>query len=85
MEIELEELKERVLSVILERWPCHPAEILKQIGLAPSGKNKAIIMKCVDQLIKEKKVKAKKLGRIVVFWPSKLERLKSLSEIMKKM
>ena len=85
MENDLEGLEQRILSIIFKDWPCHPAEIVRKLGLIPSPRNLARVRKCVEQLIRERKVRAKRLGRLLVLWPAELEKLESLYEVMKRL
>jgi hypothetical protein len=78
------------LKVIEENWPISVTEITKKLGIFKKGmderKRKASIGKIsyhIKKLKDEEKIMTKKIGQTVIIWPTEIEKLRVLHEMMR--
>ena len=82
------ELRTKILEVIEREWPISVTQIAEILGLRYENerKRKAIIAKIVYHINKlkgEEKVRTKKIGQAVIVWPTDIEKLRVLHELLK--
>jgi len=81
--------REKVFSLIRRYWPTHVTEVAHQMGLlakhsSPQEK-KAVLAHLkyhFDQLAREDRIKVKKIGQALVAWPSSMEQMRMIHEMM---
>jgi len=86
----MKELRDNIIVIIEEKWPVSVTEIASHLGLFRKGmiekKRKAAIGKIiyhVKKLEKMEKIKIKKIGQTVIIWPTEIEKLRVMNELMK--
>jgi DNA-binding Lrp family transcriptional regulator len=79
-----------ILKIIEENWPISVTEIAKKLGIFKKGmdekKRKASIGKIsyhIKKLKDEEKIMTKKIGQTVIIWPTEIEKLRVLHEMMR--
>ena len=81
--------RENVYKVILNNWPIHITEIAKKMDMlnnVDDDERKLVITHLkyhVDQLARHEKIKTKKIGHAVVTWPTEIEKLRMVHELLK--
>ncbi|RLG17044.1 hypothetical protein DRN62_02290 [Nanoarchaeota archaeon] len=80
-------LRNLVLEVISSKWPCNVTEIAKELGLLSGDERKDrvkinLILYHLRRLGHENKVVMKRIGRNLVVWPTEVEKLRTLKELM---
>ena len=81
--------REKVFSLIRRYWPTHVTEVAHHMGLlathsSPQEK-KAVLAHLkyhFDQLAREDRIKVKKIGQALVAWPSSMEQMRMIHEMM---
>jgi hypothetical protein len=83
-------LRNEVLKAIEGNWPVSVTGIAKEMGFFKRGmdekKRKATIGKIsyhVKKLKEKEKIKTKKIGPVLIIWPSEIEKLRVLHELIK--
>jgi len=86
----MEKLRDEIMKIIEERWPVSVTEIAEHIGIFKRGMNekkrKAAIGKIsyhIKKLNEKESVRIKKIGKTVIIWPTDIEKLRVLHEMMK--
>lgn len=81
--------REEVLAAIKKRWPAHVTEIAMEMRLMAkhsSAKEKKQVLSHLkyhfDQLARDGKIKVKKIGMALVAWPSEMERMRVIHDIL---
>jgi DNA-binding PadR family transcriptional regulator len=73
----------RVYDVIFKKWPTNPLEIAKEFK--DSGKEKTLSAKYLYHFRKLSKaglIRIKKVGNTYVAWPTEIERLRIIQELL---
>lgn len=81
---EINEFSLRILEVIKEKWPTNPLEVAKIFN--DSGNVKTLSARYLYHFRKLKKldlIDMKKMGNTYVAWPTDIERLRVLHEMMR--
>lgn len=81
-------LSNKVFDIISNNWPTHATEIAESLGYDVSTKEAqkksvAKIKYHIDQLARDQKVRVKKIGQALVCWPSEIEKLRMVHELVK--
>jgi hypothetical protein len=83
-------LRTDVLKTIEGNWPISVTKIASEMGLFKKGmdekKRKAAVGKIayhIKKLKEKEKIKTKKLGPVLIIWPSEIEELRVLHELIK--
>jgi predicted transcriptional regulator len=86
----MKELRDNIIVIIEEKWPVSVTEIAFHLGLFRKGMNekkrKAAIGKVIYHIKKLKeinKINTKKIGQTVIIWPTEIEKLRVMNELMK--
>lgn len=86
----MEKLRNEIMTVIEKEWPVSVTGIAEHLGIFKRGMNekkrKAAIGKIiyhVKKLEKLEKIRTKKIGQTVIIWPTDIEKLRVLHEMMK--
>jgi hypothetical protein len=86
----MEKLRNEIMFVIEENWPISVTEIAKKLGIFKKGmdekKRKASIGKIgyhVKKLKEEEKILTKKIGQTVIIWPTDIEKIRVIHEMMR--
>jgi hypothetical protein len=86
----MEKIRDKAMIVIEEKWPVSVTEIAFHLGLFRKGMNekkrKAAIGKVIYHIKKLKeinKINTKKIGQTVIIWPTEIEKLRVMNELMK--
>jgi predicted transcriptional regulator len=74
--------RNKVFEVIASDWPCYASEIVRKLGLPAKKKSLLLVKYHIDQLAREGKIKVKKIDRALVAWPSEIEKLRVIHELM---
>ena len=72
-----------VYNVIRETWPVHPSDVCRKLNLELNISNISKIKYHFDILRKKNKIKTKKIDRALVGWPSEIEKLRMIHDLMK--
>ncbi len=86
----MKELRDNIIVIIEKNWPVSVTEIAFHLGLFRKGMNekkrKAAIGKVIYHIKKLKeinKINTKKIGQTVIIWPTEIEKLRVMNELMK--
>lgn len=78
-----------VYSVIKRTWPVHVTEVALEMHLLAkhsSPKEKKLVLAHLkyhfDQLAREGKIKVKKIGMALVAWPTEVERMRVIHDML---
>ena len=81
--------REEVLSVIKRRWPAHVTEVAEEMHLlakqsSPEERKRVLahLKYHFDQLARDGKIKVKKIGMALVAWPSEMERMRVIHDML---
>ena len=80
--------RDEIYELITRNWPIHITEIAEKMNMLTADKdeNKLVITHLkyhVDQLARSERIKTKKIGNAVVTWPSDIERLRMVQELLR--
>jgi DNA-binding Lrp family transcriptional regulator len=85
-----EELRKKILETIEKEWPISITQIAISLGLYKEGlkenKRKAAVAKIIYHVRKMKDdriVQTKKIGKTVIIWPTEIEKIRVLHEMLK--
>lgn len=76
-------LRYKILEIIHKEWPCNITHIIKALGLKEDKKNLLRIRYHVLKLAKEGKILTKRIDRALVCWPTEVEKLRVIQELIK--
>lgn len=83
-------LRGKIMETIEKEWPVSVTQIAKHTGLhkekITEKDRKAIVAKIVYHikiLEKEEKIRVKKIGKTTVTWPTEIEKLRVIHEMLK--
>lgn len=83
-------LRNDIMKSIEEYWPISVTEIARRIGILKRGSDekerKAAIAKIVyhvKKLKENERIKTKKIGKTMIIWPSDIEKLRLIHELIK--
>ena len=86
----MKELRNDIAIIIEKNWPVSATEIANRIGIFNKGMNekkrKAAIGKIMYHIKKlegQGKIDTKKIGQTVIIWPSEINKLRVVHELMK--
>jgi hypothetical protein len=86
----MEKLRNEIMAVIEENWPISVTEIARKMGIFKKGmderKRKASIGKIgyhVKKLKEDERLMTKKIGQTLIIWPTDIEKLRVLHEMMR--
>ncbi len=78
-----------VYAVIKRKWPAHVTEVAVEMRLlaahsSPVEKKRVLahLKYHFDQLAREGKIKVKKIGMALVAWPTEMERMRVLHDML---
>jgi hypothetical protein len=74
----------RVFEIIAKNWPANPLEVAK--ALNDKGNEKSLSAKYLyhfKKLYKLKLIRMKKIGNTYIAWPTEIEKLRVMKEILK--
>lgn len=80
---EARKLRRKIFEIICLEWPCSLSEIVEKLGFENAKRNLLLVRYHVGELAKEGKIKVKKIDRALVAWPSEIERLRLIHELIK--
>jgi len=82
-------LRKSILKIIENEWPISITQISLKLGIHKTGgherKRKAAVAKIVyhvDKLKKENKIRNKKIGGAQILWPTNIEKLRMINELL---
>jgi predicted transcriptional regulator len=74
----------RVLKIIHNNWPVHVREVARHLDLDPYDiSNVSKIRYHFKSLEKQEKIRTKKIGRALVAWPTEMEKLRLIHELLR--
>jgi predicted transcriptional regulator len=74
----------RTLKVIHNNWPVHVREVARHLGLDPHDiSNVSKIRYHFKSLERQEKIRTKKIGRALVAWPTEIEKLRLIHELLR--
>ena len=76
-------LRDSVLEVIEGTWPTHIKEIVRGLGFEVDNSNIKKVSYHVSELKRQEKVQVKRVGKALVVWPSEIEKLRVIHELLK--
>ncbi len=77
-------MRNTILSIIEREWPTTITHIAKSAGLDPTqNKNIARIKYHVDKLAQQGHIQKKKIGPVVIVWPTEIEKLRVIHELVR--
>jgi len=86
----MENLKDRIMTIIENNWPVSVTEIAGHLGIFKKGMNerkrKAAVGKVIYHIKKlkvEEKIRTKKIGQTVIIWSTEIEKLRVLHEMIR--
>jgi hypothetical protein len=80
--------RNKVFDLIVRDWPIHVTEVAQGLGLIigdPIEDKISInlVKYHFDQLAREGKIRVKKIGRCLVAWPTEVEKLRVVHDLIK--
>ncbi len=76
-------LQEEVFKIICNKWPVHVREVIENLELDPSNiSNVTKVRYHFYALKKHDKIKTKKIGKALVAWPTEIEKLRFIHELL---
>jgi predicted transcriptional regulator len=83
MVLEMEQsLRAKIFSIIKANWPIHVSGICRILELDTSTKNIARVLYHIKCLENDGKIMTKRIDRATVCWPSMIEKLRVVHELM---
>lgn len=76
-------LREEILRRIESNWPTHIKEIIRDLGFEVDNTNIKKFSYHISRLESAEKIKVKRIGRAVVTWPTDMERLRVIHELLR--
>ncbi len=76
-------LRERVLRAIERKWPTHIKELVRYLGMEVNNSTIKKVSYHVKELEKVEKVNTKRVGKALIIWPSEMEKLRVIHELLK--
>ena len=77
-------IQERILKIIHNNWPVHVREVARHLDLDPYDiSNVSKIRYHFKSLEKQEKIRTKKIGRALVAWPTEMEKLRLIHELLR--
>ena len=76
-------LRMEILDRIESNWPTHIRELVRDLGFEVDNTNIKKISYHIRRLETEEKIKVKRIGRALVAWPSEMEKLRAIHELLK--
>jgi ribosomal protein L24 len=76
-------LTETVFEIVSKEWPIHPSNVCRILKIDPNSSNISKIKYHFDILRRDNKINVKKLDRALVAWPSEVERLRVMQELIR--
>ncbi|MBN1385513.1 hypothetical protein JW968_00880 [Candidatus Woesearchaeota archaeon] len=83
MKLNAKRLTQKVYEIIQKEWPIHPSGVCRTLGLETTVSNISKIKYHFDMLAKQSKIRTKKLDRALVAWPTQIEKLRVMHELMR--
>ncbi|MCW1296915.1 MAG: hypothetical protein OH319_04510 [Candidatus Parvarchaeota archaeon] len=80
--------RNKIMDLISRNWPIHVTEVAQGLGLIKGDpiEDKIsinLVKYHFDQLAREDKIKVKKIGRCLVAWPTEVEKLRVVHDLIK--
>ena len=76
-------LRENIFSIIHRSWPIHASGICRELGIKDSVSNISKVLYHMKKLEKQGEINVKKVDRALTAWPSEIERLRVIHELIK--
>jgi predicted transcriptional regulator len=76
-------LRREILERIESNWPTHIREIVRDLGFEVDNNNIKKFSYHVKILEREGKINVKRIGRALVAWPTEMEKLRVIHEMLK--
>jgi predicted transcriptional regulator len=76
-------LRKEILERIETNWPTHIKEIVRDLGFEIDNSNIKKFSYHIRMLEKEERIKVKRIGRALVAWPTEMEKLRTIHELLK--
>ena len=76
-------LRDSVLEIIEGTWPTHIKEIVRGLGYETDNSNIKKVSYHVNELRRQEKVQVKRMGKALVVWPTEIEKLRTIHELLK--
>ena len=78
-----ESLRPKILKAIEDQWPAHTKELAQALGLEPNNSNIKKVSYHMQQLEKQGKIRTKRIGLALTAWPTEMEKLRIIHEMMR--
>ena len=76
-------LTEKVYSTITENWPIHPSGVCRILKIPANVSNISKIKYHFNNLAKQGRIHVKKIDRALVAWPSEIDRIRVIHDLLK--
>jgi predicted transcriptional regulator len=77
------ELRMEILQRIESNWPTHIRELIRDLGFEVDNTNIKKFSYHIRKLEGAERVKVKRIGRALVAWPTDMEKLRIIHEMLK--
>ena len=76
-------LRQDILERIESNWPTHIKEIIRDLGFEVDNTNIKKFSYHIRKLEQAERVRVKRIGRALVTWPTEMEKLRMIHELLK--
>ena len=76
-------LRQEILQRIESNWPTHIKELITDLGFEVDNTNIKKFVYHIRKLEEAEKVRVKRIGRALVAWPTEMEKLRVIHEMLK--
>jgi predicted transcriptional regulator len=76
-------LRREILERIESNWPTHIKEIVRDLGFEVDNNNIKKFSYHIRKLEEEERIRVKRIGRALVAWPTEMEKLRVIHELLK--
>ncbi len=76
-------LRQEILERIESNWPTHIKELITDLGFEVDNTNIKKFVYHIRKLEEAEKVRVKRIGRALVAWPTEMEKLRVIHEMLK--
>jgi predicted transcriptional regulator len=76
-------LRNEILERVESNWPTHIREIIRDLGFEVDNTNIKKFSYHIRKLEEAEKVKVKRIGRALVTWPTEMEKLRVIHEMLR--
>lgn len=85
-EMSKNDLREKILEIVENEWPIHASGIARRLGLPVDAEPKKVTARIkyyLNELENQEKILTKRIDRALVVWPTDIERIRFVNEMMR--